>query len=135
MRPVILIVETRPDVAEALQEVVTSARYSAMVRPHVDCLADLGVTPAAIIVRIAFEGVGEPQHVSVARLRQRPPVIAIAWEDAGVAEAVRMRCDVVLKAPDDVGRLFDALTAVIMSTDQLRTSGASGQVAERTFAT
>jgi hypothetical protein len=113
MRPVILIIETRPEVAEALEEVVTSARYSAIVRPHVESLSDLGVTPAAIIVRIAFEGVGEPQHAAIGRLADRPPVVAIAWEEAEVAEAVRLKCDIVLKAPDDVWRLCEALTAVI----------------------
>ena len=122
MRPIILIIETRPEVAEALEEVVTSARYLAMVRPHVECLADLGVTPAAIIVRIAFEGIGEPQHAAIERLSDRPPVVAIAWEGAEVAEAVRLKCDVVLKAPDDVGRLCEALTAVVDSKHQLPAS-------------
>jgi hypothetical protein len=113
MRPVILIIETRPEVAEALQDVVTSARYSAVVRPHVECLSDLDVTPSAIIVRIAFEGVGEPPHAAIGRLANRPPVVAIAWEDDEVAEAVRLKCEVVLRAPDDVGRLCNALSAVI----------------------
>jgi hypothetical protein len=125
MRPVILIIETRPEVAEALQEVVTSARYAAIVRPHVECLADLGVIPAAIIVRVAFEGIGEPPHAAIGRLRDRPPVVAIAWEDAEVAEAVRLKCEIVLKAPDDVGRLCDALTAVVNLESQLANSNAS----------
>ena len=116
MRPVVLIIETRPEIAEALQDVVTSARYAAVVRPHVECLSDLDVTPAAIIVRIAFEGVGEPQPAAIERLRDRPPVVAIAWEDDEVAEAVRLNCEVILRAPNDVGRLCNALSAVINST-------------------
>jgi hypothetical protein len=133
MRPIILIIETRPEVAEALEEVVTSARYAAIVRPHVECLSDLGVTPAAIIVRITFEGIGEPPHASIARLSDRPPVVAIAWEDEEVAEALRLKCDVVLRAPDDVGRLCDALTAVINAQMQLPPS--SAQLADGTYAT
>ncbi len=113
MRPVILIIETRPEVAEALQEVVTSARYSAVVRSHIECLSDLEEPPAAIIVRISFEGVGEPQHAGIGRLSKRPPVVAIAWEDDEVAEAIRLKCEVVLRAPDEVGRLCHALTAVV----------------------
>jgi hypothetical protein len=113
MPPVVLIIETRPEVADALQDVVTSARYAAIVRPHVECLSDLDVPPAAIIVRIAFEGVGEPQHASIGRLVDRPPVVAIAWEDDEIAEAMRLKCEVVLRAPNDVGRLCDALSAVI----------------------
>jgi hypothetical protein len=112
MRPLILIIETRPEVAEALEDVVTSAGYQAMVRPHIDCLSDLDVTPDAIIVRIAFEGVGEPQHAGIGRRPKRPPVVAIAWEDQEVAESVRLGCEVVLRAPDEVGRLCDALSTV-----------------------
>src|SRR5687767_2863653 len=46
MRPVILIIEQRPEVAEALADVVMSANYDALVRPHVEALEDLGSTPA-----------------------------------------------------------------------------------------
>lgn len=114
MRPVILIIEPRPEVAEALADVVISAKYSAMVRPHVERLADLATTPAAIIVRIAFEGIGEPAHAAIGRLPlNRPPVVAIVWEQKEVEEAERLKCDVVLRAPDDVGRLCDALTTVV----------------------
>jgi hypothetical protein len=113
MRPVVLIIETRPEVAAALEEVVTSARYAPMVRPHIERLSDLDVLPSAIIVRIAFESMGEPQHAVIGRLTGRPPVVAIAWEDREVAEARRLKCEVILRAPDDVGRLCDALTAVI----------------------
>lgn len=114
MRPVILIIETRPEVAEALADVVVSANYCPMVRPHVERLADIGVTPSAILVRIAFEGVGEPAHAAIGRLPiDRPPVVAIAWEEKELAEAARLKCDIVLRAPKDVGRLCDALTSVV----------------------
>jgi hypothetical protein len=114
MRPVILIIEPRPEVAEALADVVMSANYTPIVRPHVECLADLATTPAAIIVRIAFEGIGEPAHAVIARLPlNRPPVVAIVWEEKEVKEAERLKCDVVLRAPHDVGRLCDALTTVV----------------------
>jgi hypothetical protein len=114
MRPVILIIEPRPEVAEALADVVVSANFTAIVRPYVECLADLAITPSAIIVRIAFEGMGEPAHAAIARLLpNRPPVVAIVWEEKEVEEAQRLKCDVVLRAPDDVGRLCDALTTIV----------------------
>jgi hypothetical protein len=114
MRPVILIIEPRPEVAEALADVVVSANYHAMVRPYIERLADIGVTPSAIIVRIAFEGVGEPPHAAIGRLPvDRPPVVAIVWEENEIAEAARLKCDVVLRAPDDVGRLCAALTTLV----------------------
>jgi hypothetical protein len=123
MRPLILIVETRPEVAAALEEVVTSARYEAIVRPHVACLSDLDVTPDAIIVRIASEGIGEPAHAGIARLSKRPPIVAIAWEAQEVEEAIRLGCEVVLKAPDDVGRLCEALSTVTGAGPASRSMG------------
>ena len=114
MRPVVLIIEPRPEVADALAEVVNSANYCALVRPHVERLADLGVTPAAIIVRMAFEGAGEPAHAALTRFPlNRPPVVAIVWEEKEIKEAARLKCEVVLHAPEDVGRLCDALTSVV----------------------
>ena len=114
MRPVILIIEPRREVAEALQEVLTSANYVAIVRPHLERLTDLGVTPAAILVRISFEGISEPAHKAIERLPvNRPPVVAIAWEEEELAEAKRLRCDVVLRAPDDVNKLCEALSSVV----------------------
>lgn len=114
MPPAVLIIESRPEVAEALHDVVTSAKYAAIVRPFVDRLEDVAPTPAAIIVRISFEGVSEPPHAAIARLPiDRPPVIAIAWEDEEVAEAERLRCDAVLRAPGDVGRLCDVLHRLV----------------------
>lgn len=110
----ILIIEPRREVAEALADVVTSAHYGAVVRPHVERLSDLGFTPAAIIVRIAFEGISEPPHAALERLLpNRPPVVAIAWEDVEIAEAERLKCDVVLRAPDGVSQLCDALTRLV----------------------
>src|SRR5689334_5354658 len=80
MPPAVLIIESRREIADALEDVLTSAKYSAMVRPYVDRLQDLAMTPAAIIVRISFDSVSEPAHAAIARLPiDRPPVIAIAW--------------------------------------------------------
>ena len=115
MDPVILILERRPEVAAALQDVITSANYHAHVIPHLERLADLGMAPAAIVVRIAFEG-SDPAHAALERLPpNRPPIIAIAWADDEVAEANRLNCDVVLRGAREVGRLFDALTRVVQA--------------------
>jgi len=129
MRPVILIVEPRPEVAKALHEVVTSANYEAIVRPYVDRLSDLGVTPSAIIVRVAFETVGEPPHAAVGRLPDRPPIVAIAWEEHEVAEAARLECEVVLRAPQDVGRLCDALSRVVSAKASAHTEASADKSA------
>ena len=114
MGPAILIVESRPEVAEALQDVVGSANYVTIVRPYLDRLCDLGLTPAAIVVRISSEGVSEPSHGWIERLTERrPPIVAIARGETEVREAQRLGCEVILRAPEDVGQLCDALSRVV----------------------
>jgi hypothetical protein len=113
MRLPILIIEPRQEIAAALEDVINSANFTAIVRPYVDRLGDLGITPAAIVVRITFEGVSEPSHAVLARMApHRPPVVAIAWTDEAVEEARRLNCEVVLRAADVRG-LCDALTRVV----------------------
>ena len=111
MPPAIFILESHREVADALYELVASANYAAIVRPHVEGIEDLCPAPAAILVRVAFENASEPTHAGVARLPpDRPPVIAIVRADNEAAEAERLKCDVVLRAPGDLGRLCDVLT-------------------------
>ena len=111
MPPAILIIERHREVADALHDVVASANYAAIVRSHVQELDDVSPPPAAIIVRVAFEGASEPTHAVGARVpANRPPVIAIVRADAEASEAERLKCDVVLRAPRDLGRLCDVLT-------------------------
>ena len=112
MQATILILETRREVAEALQSVLSSANFDTIVRPHVEHLADLHIRPAAIIVRVTFEG-SVPTHQAVSRLPpDRPPVIAIVRDDDERREAQRLKCDVILRAPDDLSRLQDILEKV-----------------------
>ena len=112
MPPVVLIVESRKEVAAALEAAVGLSNFAAVVVPHLERLSDIPHTIAAIVVRIAFEGIGEPTHAAIERLpRHHPPVIAIVWaEDDELAEARRLKCEVVLRAPHDIMRLRDTLT-------------------------
>jgi len=113
MRPTILVIEPRHEVAVALEDVLESANYGVMVKPHIERLDDLAIEPAAIIVRVAFEG-SVPAHRAIERLQQpRPPVVAIACDDEEVAEAERMKCDAVVRAPKDVGQLCEVLRRVL----------------------
>jgi len=113
MRPSILILEPRREIAAALEDVVASANYLPIVRPYIDGLDGLGVTVAAIIVRVAFDCMSEPAHRALERLRIRPPVVAIVWDDEELSEAKRLGCEVILRAPDDVGRLCEALSRLV----------------------
>ena len=115
MGAMILILETRQEVAAALEDVISSASYTAVVRPHLERLSDLAVRPAAIVVRIAFEGM-EPAHAAIAKLPDnRPPIVAIACDDAEYAEAHRLKCDVVLRGSKDVGQLCDVLHRLVQA--------------------
>src|SRR5437868_3055581 len=88
MRPSILIVEPRPEVADAIAAVVVSASYIPIVRPYLETFAELDTRVDAIIIRVITGTAGEPAHAAIARLPAgRPPIVAIASEDAGVAEA------------------------------------------------
>lgn len=113
MRPSILILEPRREIAAALEDVVASANYQPIVRPYIDGVDGFGVTVAAIIVRVAFDGVSEPAHRALERLRVRPPVVAIVWDEEELSEAKRLGCEVILRAPDDVGRLCEALSRLV----------------------
>ena len=67
---------SRHEVASALEGVITSANYSAIVIPHLECLADLDEAPAAIVVRIAFEGIVPVVGVHLAQEAQPAQVDA-----------------------------------------------------------
>ena len=114
MPPVVLILEARKEVASALEAAIALANLTPIVIPHLEHLSDVPYAPAAIVVRIAFESVSDPPHAAIARLpRDRPPVVAIAWEEDELEEARRLKCDVVLHAPHDITRLCETLTKLV----------------------
>ena len=114
MPPVVLIIEARKEVAAALESAIALANFTPVVVPYLERLSDVPHTPAAIVVRIAFESVTDPPHAAIARLpRDRPPVVAIAWEEDELEEARRLKCDVVLHAPHDINRLCETLTKLV----------------------
>jgi hypothetical protein len=114
MQSTVLIIEARSEVAAALEAVLAAANLAAVVVAHLEKLSDIEIAPAAILVRIAFESVSDPPHAAIARLPpDRPPVVAIAWEDDEFAEAEKLKCDVILRAPQDIPRLCETLTRVV----------------------
>lgn len=114
MPPIVLIIEARKEVAEALESAIALAQLTPVVVPYVERLGDVPHTLAAIVVRIAFESVSEPPHAAIARLgREHPPVVAIVRDEAELAEAHRLKCDVVLRAPEDISRLCETLMKLV----------------------
>jgi hypothetical protein len=101
----VLIIEPHQELAVALENVIACARYGTIVRQHVDLLADVGVVPLGIVMRIG--------HADVSKLPvDRPPIVAIASSDEDVEEARRMHCEVVLRAPADIKHLCEALRSL-----------------------
>jgi hypothetical protein len=114
MPPAILIIESRREIAAALEEVVSSALCVPVVTPYLEELADVGVVPAAILVRVAFDSVSEPPHAAIERLpTPHPPVVAIVGDDRAAAEAKRLKCDVVLRVPQELRRLGETLKGLL----------------------
>lgn len=101
----VLIVEPHAEVAAAFEQAIACASFVPVVRSHVESLADVGVRPALIVMRIG--------HADVSHLPpDRPPILAIASTDADLAEASRLRCEVVLRGPREVRRLYDAVRSL-----------------------
>ena len=116
MQPTVLILEARKEVSGALESVIASANFIPIVVQHLERLGDLAITPAAIVVRVAFESASEPPHAAIERLgKNRPPVVAIAWEENELEEARRLKCDVILRAPHEISRLCETLSRLIQA--------------------
>jgi len=98
----VLIIEPHEELAAAMEQVVASADFTPVVRRHVQAISDVGVVPTTIVVRIG--------HADLSTFPvDRPPVIAIVSTDEEAREAARLRCEVVLRAPQDIRHLCEAL--------------------------
>jgi hypothetical protein len=111
----VAIVEPYPDLAAALQEVVALANCHAVTMTNAGALSELPHPPAAIVVRIATNLPFESPHAGLEDLARtnRPVVMALASTEADVEEAQRLGCEIVLREPQQVRGLYDALTEVV----------------------
>lgn len=101
----VLIIEPHDELAAAFEQVVASADFTPLVRRHVASMSDIGITPAAIVVRIG--------HGDISTLpADRPPIVAIVSSDEEFDEAKRLRCEVVLRAPAEIRKLCESLRAL-----------------------
>lgn len=116
--PTVVIVEPYKDFAAALQEVVSLARCQPVTVANIAGLSELPKLPAAIVVRVATNLPFESPHAGLGDMPrdQRPVVLALTSSDADVAEATRLGCEVVLREPQQVRGLYDALTSVAGKT-------------------
>jgi len=111
MAPTVAIIEPHRDFAVALQEIVALAHCTPVTMSDFDELTQLPSPPAAIVLRITPKLPFDDLHVTLKDLPAlgHPKIFALASNDADVAEAERLGCDVVLREPQQVRALYDAL--------------------------
>lgn len=109
--PLVVVAEPHHDMADALQDVVTLAGCVPLMVSGCESVPELNSAPAAIVVRIATEMPTSP-HLGLERfsLTGRPVIVALASSDRDVAEAERLGCEVIARAPHQVQALYEALT-------------------------
>jgi DNA-binding NtrC family response regulator len=108
----VVVAEPHQDIADALQDVVALAGCVPIVVSRYESVSDLQSVPAAIVVRVAMEMPMMSPHrgLQESSLTQRPLIVALASNDADVAEAERLGCEIIARAPHQVQALYQALT-------------------------
>ena len=112
MTPTVAIVEPHRDFAEPLQEVVALAHCKPVTVASLDELVELTGVPAAIIIRVGARSPHPYAGLEQMRADGHPKVLALTSSDADDAEAARIGCDVVLRQPQQVRALYDALAGI-----------------------
>jgi len=127
--PLVLVIEPHREIANALQDVVTLAGCVPVMASHCESVRELDSLPAAIVVRIATEIRMMPPHFGLEHFSRtdQPLIVALASSDADVAEAERLECQVIARAPNQVQALYKALTQLASRSPQ----GATGQSRSR----
>jgi hypothetical protein len=109
--PTVVIAEPHQEMAGALEDVVTMAGCVPVRVSRCESVRILSPEPAAIVVRVATEmPLGSP-HLGLEHLGsgRRPLIVALASNDADVAEAERLHCEVIAREPHQVQMLYDTL--------------------------
>jgi len=110
-RPTVVIAEPHQQMAGALEDVVTMAGCVPVIVNRCESVMTLSAEPAAIVVRVATEMPLVSPHLGLAQLGRgrRPLIVALVSSDADVAEAERLHCQVIARAPHQVQTLYDTL--------------------------
>jgi hypothetical protein len=109
--PVVVIAEPHHEMSDALEDIVTLAGCIPVTVSGFESLDGVLSSPAAIVVRVASETPLVSPHQGLEHPGpRRPLIVALASTDADVAEAERLQCEVIARAPYQVQALYDALT-------------------------
>jgi hypothetical protein len=110
--PTVVIAEPHHEIADALGDVVRLAHCVPVTVNHFDAVHELRSWPAALVVRVSTELRSMSPHIGLDHLARtrRPLIVALAWSEADVAEAERLECDVIARAPRQVQAVYEALT-------------------------
>jgi hypothetical protein len=106
-----VIAEPHHEIADALQDVITLAGCVPVTVRRCESVHELHERPTAIVVRIATDVPSVSPHRGLEGLDRtgRPLIVALASSDADVAEAERLECEVIARAPHQVQALYEAL--------------------------
>ena len=112
--PTVVIVEPHHDVAVALEDVVKLAHCSPLIVSGVESLQRLHLAPAAIVVRVSADLPLRSPHAGLDDLPRanRPMIVALVATQGDIAEAERLDCEVVVRAPGQIQGLYDVLTGL-----------------------
>jgi hypothetical protein len=104
----VVVAEAHYEIAHALMDVVTLAGCVPVTVTHFDSVQTLDVQPVAVVLRV--DPLLSPHRglENFARGR-RPLIVALASSDADVAEAERLECEIIARAPHQVQMLYDVL--------------------------
>ena len=107
-----MVAETHHEIADALQDVVILAGCIPIIVSEGESMGERPALPEAIVVRVATEMPMTSPHLNLRQFgrTERTLVVALASSDADVAEAERLGCQVIARAPRQVQVLYEALT-------------------------
>jgi DNA-binding NarL/FixJ family response regulator len=112
---IVVIAEPHRAIADAVQDVVTLAGCVPVIVDTVEAVRAFHSPPAAMVVRIATEMPLMSPHRGLEHLAraERPVIIALTSSEADVAEAERLACDVIARAPHQVQALYETLRQLV----------------------
>lgn len=122
--PTVVIAEAHYEIAHALEDVVTLAGCIPVTVSDFESVRTLDCHPIAIVVRVATEmPLMSPHRGLEAFDHGRPLIVALASSDADVAEAQRLDCEIIARAPHQVQTLYDVLTELASRQSSARGGG------------
>jgi hypothetical protein len=114
-KPIVVIAESHRAIADTLRDVVLLAGCAPVIIDSAEAVRNCPSPPTAIVIRVATEMPLMSPHLGLERLAQaeRPMIVALTSSDEDVAEARRLQCEVIARAPYQIQALYETLTKLV----------------------